>query len=826
MDKKFTKQSLKAIDIAMEYAKEKGSAYTGSEHIMMGLLLEPDGTAGSILKEFGVTQIKLDELLDEFVTTDTEIYFKKRKKRSAPELSPRAKSIIEQAKVECGHFGDEEVGTEHILMAMIQDANCSGTRLLLAMEIDIPAMYTAIWEAAGIDPEGATDYLNEQLNNDGSASMTPTLDKYSRDLTTLAANGRLDPVIGREKEIRRLIQVLSRRTKNNPCLIGEPGVGKTAIVEGLAQRIVSDLVPLGIKDKRVVMLDMSSLVAGTKFRGDFEQRIKGVIDEVSLSGNVILFVDEMHTIIGAGSAEGSLDASNILKPALSRGEVQLIGATTIDEYRKYVEKDAALERRFQPIQVEEPNIEECVMILKGLRPYYEKHHGVRITDEAVKAAVEMSARYVSDRFLPDKALDIMDEAASKVHLKEFSKANNLIENERLIRELVSKRDEAIADGDYEKGALLTSQIKKTAERIDRAREKIDKSLAKENDIVGEEEIAQTVSELTKIPVARLMESESKRLARLEAILHKRIIGQDEAVNAISKAIRRGRVGLKDPNRPTGTFLFLGPTGVGKTELSKAVAEAVYGSEANIIRVDMSEYMEKHSVSKMVGSPPGYVGYDEGGQLSEKVRRNPYSVVLFDEIEKAHPDVFNILLQVMDEGRITDAQGRVVDFKNTCIIMTSNAGAQAIVEPKKLGFLSGDDEKKDYEHMKGQVMDEVRRIFKPEFLNRIDEIIVFHSLTKDNIKNILSIQLRNLSKRCADSMDISLRFKPSAKEALITKSFDQKYGARPLKRAIQNLIEDPLSEKILTGEIKRGDTVAIGYARDKYTFKTESKEDQK
>ncbi|MBR6230568.1 MAG: ATP-dependent Clp protease ATP-binding subunit [Lachnospiraceae bacterium] len=818
---KYTDQSLKALEIAGDYAREKNSAYTGTEHILMGLILEGEGTAGAILTQNGVTQGGIDELIDEYVSSDLDIIMKNQRKRKAPELSPRAKQILSAAEIECGHFEDEAVGTEHILMAILQDAGCQGARLLYTMGVNIKNVYAEIWEAAGIDPEGAVEYLNEQHMTEGNfSSATPELDKYSRDLTRLAADGSLDPVIGRDTEIKRMIRILSRRTKNNPCLIGEPGVGKTAIVEGLAHRLALELVPASIAGKRVVMLDMSALVAGTKYRGDFEQRIRSVIDEVAMSGNVILFIDEMHTIIGAGSAEGTLDASNILKPALSRGEIQLIGATTIDEYKKYVEKDAALERRFQPIQVEEPSKEECVEILKGLRPYYEKHHSVVITDDALSAAVEMSARYVSDRFLPDKALDVIDEACAREHLEDFSGSNSLEADEKMLRELNAKRDELLKSGSYEEAMSVSEDINRIAAKSARVRTRLNKTNVNAKDRITEDEVAATVSELTKIPVSKIMESESRRLARLEEVLHKRIIGQDEAVSAVARAIRRSRVGLKDPGRPIGSFLFLGPTGVGKTELSKAVAEAVFGSEDNIIRVDMSEYMEKHSVSKMVGSPPGYVGYDEGGQLSEKVRRHPYSVVLFDEIEKAHPDVFNILLQVMDEGRITDAHGRTVDFKNTCIILTSNAGAQNIVEPKHLGFVSGEDEKRDYEKMKGQVLEEVKRIFRPEFINRLDEMIVFHSLTRENIGKILGLQLKVLSDRCSANMDIKLRFKASAKEALITKSFDSKYGARPLKRQIQTLIEDPLAEKLLGGEINRGDRVAVGFVKGKYTFTVE------
>ena len=819
MEKKLTEQSRKALEIAAEYALEKGSAYTGSEHVLMGLLLEPDGTAGEILREFDVTQDNLDDLVDKFVSLEPEAVFQKRRKKKKPELSPRAQALLDQAAVESTRFEEALVGTAHILMAMIQDSGCSAARLLFSLNVDIQAMYAAIWEAAGSDPEGAAEYLSEQQNADGMASDTPTLDKFSRDLTMQAVSQEMDPVIGRNEEIKRLVQILSRRTKNNPCLTGEPGVGKTAIVEGLAQRMAQGLVPESLENKRLVMLDMAAIVAGTKYRGEFEERIRTIIDEVAMARNVILFMDEMHTMIGAGGAEGTLDASNILKPALSRGEIRLIGATTIEEYKKYIEKDAALERRFQQVQVEEPSKEECKSILQGLKPYYEKHHGVMIDDSAIDAAVEMSARYVSDRFLPDKALDVLDEAASQIRLKDFDSSGKLLDEGRKLKELIKERDEKIRSGAYAEAAAMGPAIKRLSASIDRSRSRRAKKASADVPLVTEDEIAATVSNLTKIPVARLKESESRRLSRLEDVLHKRVIGQDEAVGAIARAIRRGRVGLKDPNRPIGSFLFLGPTGVGKTELSKAVAEAVFGSEDDIIRVDMSEYMEKHSVSKIVGSPPGYVGYDEGGQLTEKIRRHPYSVILFDEIEKAHPDVFNILLQVMDEGRITDSKGRTVDFKNTCIIMTSNAGAASIIEPKKLGFMSVNDEKQDHERMKNLVMEEVRRIFRPEFLNRIDEIVVFHSLTKEHLKDILAIQLRILSGRCKTGMDLKLNFRKSAKDALIEKSFDPKYGARPLKRTLQTLIEDPLAEKMLAGEISRGDTVAIGFRDGKYVFET-------
>ena len=653
----------------------------------------------------------------------------------------------------------------------------------------------------------------KKKNNEG----TPTLDQYSRDLTQLATEGALDPVVGREEEIQRVIQILSRRTKNNPCLIGEPGVGKTAIVEGIAERIVSGLVPDSVQGKRVVSLDLSGIVAGSKYRGEFEERIKKVIQEVTKAGNVLLFIDELHTIIGAGGAEGAIDASNILKPALARGEIQILGATTITEYRKYVEKDAALERRFQPVTVEEPGEEQTVAILKGLRGKYEAHHHVKITDEAVEAAVRLSARYINDRFLPDKAIDLMDEAAARVrfgvsnHTEKLAELRNQItEKELQLEDALSNSDIALAKQCKEEKEALEAELEKQTKKAQR-------EIRRKNLSVTEDDVADVVSGWTKIPVKKLAEGEAARLKKLEATLHKRVVGQEEAVTAVAKAVRRGRVGLKDPRRPIGSFLFLGPTGVGKTEISKALAEAVFGNEQAMIRVDMSEYMEKHSVSKMIGSPPGYVGHEDGGQLSEKVRRNPYSVILFDEIEKAHPDVFNILLQVLDDGHITDSQGRKVDFKNTIIIMTSNAGAQSIVEPKKLGFASSDDEKQNYERMKNSVMEEVRRIFKPEFLNRIDETIVFRSLNKNDMKQIVTLMLKDLTDRCKSQMDITLHVRDSVKNYIVEKAYEPKYGARPLRRKIQNEIEDQLAEEILDGKVKKGDEVIVTTKKNAVVF---------
>ena len=648
-------------------------------------------------------------------------------------------------------------------------------------------------------------------------SATPMLDQYGRDLTEMAAMGKLDPVVGREKEINRIIQILSRRTKNNPCLIGEPGVGKTAITEGLAQKIVSGMVPENMADKRILVLDLSAMVAGSKYRGEFEERIKRVVWEASNDKRILLFLDELHTLIGAGGAEGALDASNILKPSLSRGEIQLIGATTIEEYRKHIEKDPALERRFQPVTVEEPTKEEAEEILRGLVPYYEKHHGVVIEESAVKAAVSMGVRYINDRFLPDKALDLLDEACSKVQISGYKVPDGLTEAELRLRDISEEKERAVKSQDFLLAGKLQEEQKETEEIVEKARKRFERQCKNKKLFVTEDDVALVVAQWTKIPVKKLTEGESKRLAKLENQLHKRVIGQDEAVTAVAKAIKRGRVGLKDPKRPIGSFLLLGPTGVGKTELSKALAEAVFGSEDAMIRVDMSEYMEKHSVSKLIGSPPGYVGYEEGGQLSEKVRRSPYSVLLFDEIEKAHPDVFNLLLQVLDDGHITDAQGRKVDFKETIIIMTSNAGAQAIVEPKKLGFGTADDAQADYKKMKDSVMEEVKRLFKPEFLNRIDDIIVFHTLNKEEIKKIVGILLKEFAKRCKTQLNIDVKIRENVKEFIGKEGFDPKYGARPLKRAIQSKIEDAMAEEILEGRIKAGDSVTIGLSKEKVNF---------
>ena len=811
MKTQYTDQARTAIMYAEKTARRCRHNYIGTEHLLAGLIHEEQGTAGMVLREFGVGEEKLMELIDKLIAPAQGVLTADKRG-----YTPRAELVLENSRQEAMDLKSTRVGTEHLLLAMLKEVDCVGTRLLHTMGVSIQKLQMEIFVAMGEETAGKEGYGKKSSR--GNISMgTPTLDQYSRDLTELARQGKLDPVVGREEEIARIIQILSRRTKNNPCLVGEPGVGKTAIAEGLAQRIVQEMVPDTIKGKRVVVLDLSGMVAGSKYRGEFEERIKRVVSEVMEHQGILLFIDELHTIIGAGGAEGALDASNILKPSLSRGEIQIIGATTLEEYRKYIEKDAALERRFQPVTVEEPTEEQAIAILKGLRPYYEKHHGVEITDEAVAAAVKMSTRYITDRFLPDKAIDLMDEASSKVQLSGFSVPEALRQGEQELRKLSQEKEEAIKAGDFSLAKEIQNKQIEEEKVYQTAKRRFENRNKNRNLIVTEETIAQIVSGWTKIPVQKLAEKETKRLARLEKTLHQRVIGQEEAVMAVAKAIKRGRVGLKDPARPIGSFLFLGPTGVGKTELSKALAEAVFGSEQALIRVDMSEYMEKHSVSKMIGSPPGYVGYEEGGQLSEKVRRNPYSVILFDEIEKAHPDVFNILLQVLDDGHITDAQGRKVDFKQTCIIMTSNAGAQSIVEPKRLGFSSGEDAKKDYEHMKNGVMEEVKRIFKPEFLNRIDEILVFHTLRKEEIKQIVSLLLKKLQNRCKEQLDIELTVRSSVKEYIAEEGFDSKYGARPLKRAIQNKIEDAMAEEILEGRIHRGDHVIVSLSKKVIKF---------
>ena len=797
----YTDKAKKALNYANRLSRSSGCNYVGTEHILAGLLKEGTGVAAEVLTANNVELEALLKLIDELVAAGEEVTVADR-----DGYSPRTQMVLDRAREMADRFDSERIGTEHLLLAIIKEGDCAASRLLNTMGANPQKLFVDILAAMGEDPAQYREEIQRGRNEE--ATLTPTLDQYSRDLTAMARAGRLDPVIGREKETERVIQILCRRGKNNPCLIGEPGVGKTAIVEGIAQSLVNGNVPDIVADKRLVSLDMSGLVAKSKYRGEFEDRIKKVINEVETAGNVLLFIDELHTIIGAGGAEGALDASNILKPALARGDVQVIGATTIEEYRKYIEKDAALERRFQPVQVEEPTEEESIEILKGLRKLYEKHHHVQITDEGVEASVRLSARYVNDRFLPDKAIDLMDEAAAKARLGMMHGSDDMMQLNREIYQTELDMEHALQEGDIEKARTL----KETRENLQASREKLEKKNRRVSKnkvpVVGENEIADVVAGWTKIPVSRLTESEASRLQKLEETLHKRVIGQEEAVSAVSKAVRRGRVGLKDPKRPIGSFLFLGPTGVGKTEVSKALAEAVFGNEDSMIRVDMSEYMEKHSVSKMIGSPPGYVGHEDGGQLSEKVRRNPFSVILFDEIEKAHPDVFNILLQVLDDGHITDSQGRKVDFKNTIIIMTSNAGAQSIIEPKKLGFGAKEDEKQDHERMKASVMEEVKRIFKPEFLNRIDETIVFRALNKDDMKKIIGIMVRDLQKRCKEQLQIDLVVREAAKEFIVEKAYDRKYGARPLRRKLQDEVEDRLADALIRGEIHTGDRVIV------------------
>ena len=797
----YTDKAKKALNYANRLSRSSGCNYVGTEHILAGLLKEGTGVAAEVLTANNVELEALLKLIDELVAAGEEVTVADR-----DGYSPRTQMVLDRAREMADRFDSERIGTEHLLLAIIKEGDCAASRLLNTMGANPQKLFVDILAAMGEDPAQYREEIQRGRNEE--ATLTPTLDQYSRDLTAMARAGRLDPVIGREKETERVIQILCRRGKNNPCLIGEPGVGKTAIVEGIAQSLVNGYVPDIVADKRLVSLDMSGLVAKSKYRGEFEDRIKKVINEVETAGNVLLFIDELHTIIGAGGAEGALDASNILKPALARGDVQVIGATTIEEYRKYIEKDAALERRFQPVQVEEPTEEESIEILKGLRKLYEKHHHVQITDEGVEASVRLSARYLNDRFLPDKAIDLMDEAAAKARLGMMHGSDEMMQLNREIHQTELDMEHALQEGDIEKARTW----KETRENLQASREKLEKKNRRVSKnkvpVVGENEIADVVAGWTKIPVSRLTESEASRLQKLEETLHKRVIGQEEAVSAVSKAVRRGRVGLKDPKRPIGSFLFLGPTGVGKTEVSKALAEAVFGNEESMIRVDMSEYMEKHSVSKMIGSPPGYVGHEDGGQLSEKVRRNPFSVILFDEIEKAHPDVFNILLQVLDDGHITDSQGRKVDFKNTIIIMTSNAGAQSIIEPKKLGFGAKEDEKQDHERMKASVMEEVKRIFKPEFLNRIDETIVFRALNKDDMKKIIGIMVRDLQKRCKEQLQIDLVVREAAKEYIVEKAYDRKYGARPLRRKLQDEVEDRLADALIRGEIHAKDRVIV------------------
>jgi len=801
----FSEQAQEALEYAHRAAEELHNSYIGTEHLLLGLVRQGSGVAGQVLIANEATEKRVLKLMDKMLASVERV-----KLAEEPKYTPMSRRVLEYSKAAAERFQAPQVGTEHILLAILKEKNCVASKLLYTMGVNIQKLYVDLMHAMGEkhSPEDMPQQTQGSGVVSGSAQPTPTLDQYSRDLTEFARQGKLDPVIGRSVEMQRVMQILSRRTKNNPCLIGEPGVGKTAVVEGLAQLIVSGEVPETLADKRLVTLDLSGMIAGSKYRGEFEERIKKVLQEVMQAGNVLLFIDEIHTIIGAGSAEGTMDASNILKPSLARGELQLIGATTIEEYRKHIEKDAALERRFQPITVDEPSEDESVRILEGLRPRYEAHHKVSITDTAIKEAVQLSARYISDRFLPDKAIDLIDEATSRLRLADYAEPAEIKKLSEEITKLESQKEEAVRAEEFERAGQLKKKQEKKEEKIAKIKEEWIKARRDKKLVVGENEVADVVSLWTRIPVKKLTEEENERLKKLESVLHERVIGQDEAVSAVSRAIRRGRVGLKDPHRPIGSFLFLGPTGVGKTELSKALAEAMFGTEQALIRVDMSEYMEKHSVSKIVGSPPGYVGSEGGGPRSEKVRRNPYSVILFDEIEKAHPDVFNILLQVLDDGHITDSQGRKIDFKNTVLIMTSNAGASRIVSPKTLGFAARENKETDYKNMKDGVMDEVRRLFKPEFLNRIDEIVVFHQLDRDNMKQIVDILLGNIEKRSESQMEIKLSFDDAAREFLIEKGYDPKYGARPLRRAIQNELEDKLAEAMLDDKVKAGDEVLV------------------
>ncbi|MCB7305994.1 ATP-dependent Clp protease ATP-binding subunit [Bariatricus massiliensis] len=808
-ENQYTRQAQEALNMARKIAEELNHPYIGTEHLLLGLKRIFTGVAGQVLDMNKVDEAEIRRTMDALVSMpETDV-----PKKKPVERSPRLNYILEESRNEAARFKSKKIGTEHMLIAMLKDVDCVAARMLMTLNINIQKIMQDLLTAMGVDPK---EYAENQKDSDAQGGI---MEQYSTDLTEEAREGKLDPVIGRDEEIYRIMQILSRRTKNNPCLVGEPGVGKTAIVEGLAIQIAQGIVPDSMKDKRILVLDLPGMIAGSKYRGEFEDRMKRLIREVKASGNVILFLDELHTIIGAGGAEGAIDASNILKPSLARGEMQLIGATTIVEYRKYIEKDAALERRFQPVTVEEPDEEKCLKILEGLRPKYEAHHNVSVDDEALQAAVHLSCRYINDRFLPDKAIDVLDESCSRVHLRGFKVPENIMKLESLIHELSVKKEEALRTANLEEASLLHKEQQEAQKKLDGARKRFEKNNAGKKVSVSEEDVAEVISAWTKIPVSRLNESEGVRLRNLEKTLHKRVIGQEDAVRALAKAVKRGRVGLKDPTRPIGSFLFLGPTGVGKTELSKALAEALFGNEESMIRVDMSEYMEKHSVAKMIGSPPGYVGHEDGGQLSEKVRRNPYSVILFDEIEKAHPDVFNILLQVLDDGHITDSQGRKVDFRNTVIIMTSNAGAKAIIEPKKLGFTRVEDVAGDYNRMKSNVMDEVKQLFRPEFLNRIDEILVFHPLNNEDMKKIVGLMCREVVVRAKEQLDITLVIRDSVKKHIVETGTDKKYGARPLRRAVQNQLEDKLAEALLSGEIKRGEKVEAGISKKEIKFVT-------
>ncbi len=814
MKLEYTKNARMVISYAKEAAESLGQYTVSTEHLLIGCIWEGQGSAAKILKENGVGQEAVEKLISDTILSD-HIW----EESTEPEFTPKVDLILEKSEAEARHYGADKIGTEHILLSLIKSGDNAALKILEKLGINIKKIYIDILQTIGLDSAEIKREYNS-LKNDGKPKKNGKpgmLDQFSTDLTLAAKEGRLDPVVGRNSEIDRVMQILSRRTKNNPCLVGEPGVGKTAIVESIAQKIASHQVPSILENKRVLTIDLPGMVAGSKYRGEFEERIKRFLHEVMEEGNILLFMDEIHTLIGAGGAEGAIDAANILKPFLARGEIQFIGATTRDEYRKHIEKDAALERRFQPVEVKEPNIEETIDILDGIKGRYEKHHGVIYTKEAIEAAASMSKRYVSDRFLPDKAIDVMDETASRKKMNLYHAPEQLKKLEQDYREAIQETEKCLMKRRYKKAGEYKRQAENLEKELLKARNRWEKAQKHSGIIVEQEDIAQVISLWTGIPLNQLNKTEQERLRNLESILHERVIGQEEAVEAVAKAVRRGRVGLKDPNRPIGSFLFLGPTGVGKTELSKALAEAVYGSENNMIRIDMSEYMEKHSVSKLIGSPPGYVGFEEGGQLSEKVRRNPYSVILFDEIEKAHGDVFNILLQVLDDGRITDSSGRMIDFKNTIIIMTSNAGAQRIMAPKLLGFAGEIDEKKNHENMKAGVMEEVKHLFKPEFLNRIDATIVFHALNEEHLKAILRLLGKNFADRMRKQLNLDLRFTEEAYDLILKKGKDVKFGARPLKRALSGMLEDPLADAILAGGINKEETVFIRVEEEKLIF---------
>lgn len=799
MTYKFTNRAEKALELAAELAAEFGHNYIGTEHILYGLVKEGSGVASQVLNLQEVTSEKVAEAIEVLIGRGDPI-----EDETTIGFTPRSKRVIENAFIEARKLGSEFIGTEHLLIGIMREGDSVAVRIMMDLNVNPQKLYNEILKVVNEEESANGPEKSNNSKGRGSYNQTPTLNQFGGDLTKCAREGKLDPVIGRKKEIERVIEILSRRTKNNPCLIGEPGVGKTAVVEGLAEKIVAEDVPQMLKNKRVVSLDIASMVAGAKYRGDFEERIKKCLEEVKKAGDVILFIDEVHTIVGAGSAEGAVDAANILKPLLARGEVQVIGATTLNEYRKYIEKDSALERRFSPVTVGEPSQEETVEILKGIRDKYEAHHNVKITDEAIKASVELSTRYINDRFLPDKAIDLIDEAASKVKMRTYTEPDSLKKLSDKIAQLDKEKEDAIRSQDFEKAASIRDKEKAAKEKLGKEKEKWESKNTKSITTLTEEDIAEVVSSWTGVPVQKLTQSENEKLKNLEETLHKRVIGQNEAVEAVAKAIRRGRVGLKDPNRPIGSFLFLGPTGVGKTELSKALAESLFGNENAMIRIDMSEYMEPHSVAKLIGSPPGYVGFDEGGQLTEKIRRKPYSVILFDEIEKAHPDVMNMLLQILDDGRLTDSQGRMVNFKNTVVIMTSNIGARLITDKNTLGFTIANNQKeetqKEYEAIKKDVMGELKKEFRPEFINRIDEIIVFHKLNEEDIKQIIDIMLSQVTKRLQEQ-NMELTIDDSVKELIAKKGIDVNYGARPLKRAIQNLLEDKIAEAILDGKMK-------------------------